>query len=483
MMKDFNLYSVNWQDGMLISEQHLRDQESHFEELARWYAVSAGDAFGLVRKSSSGKPALSLNLSHSGNRLRVGVIRCQALLPDGSYVEINESTQPPLRADLESQEPTIPVYIGVNSDDRRQVGDPDPGEEIPRVPYLNKAYVLQLGSSPSLPEGSYMQVAELKLTEGDVAYSDSFYPPCLNLYADERLMQTAGELRNRLEAILGLATRAYAALASKEALAGEKTELQLAFKETLQHMVYHLAATLDEFVVGPNAGHPIGLVIMFKRLFRMISTLLNVQPGLKDYLNEKLFVQKMKSDIRRFLSSLDSFLLTEYDHSNVGPQIAAISGNLDMFRSVLEFLSQVKGEQLGPQAMATDMLTYRGKTYRLVQYGSTRVERVGELVYLVVDIAETRSVRDAVVLMMRDLFSDAEWTAMQVRIGLNEARALGETDPVDVDITAFGNKVALHPSDMMEMSNVGQVALMFRGSGDLDKLSTLGKMDLQVYAL
>ena len=74
-MSDLNLYSINWQDGMLITQQHLKDQEKYFEDLARWYALDVGDKYGLTRKSFSGKPALSLNLSVSSNSLRVEVVR------------------------------------------------------------------------------------------------------------------------------------------------------------------------------------------------------------------------------------------------------------------------------------------------------------------------------------------------------------------------------------------------------------------------
>ena len=72
---------------------------------------------------------------------------------------------------------------------------------------------------------------------------------------------------------------------------------------------------------------------------------------------------------------------------------------------------------------------------------------------------------------------------MQVRLGLNEARGLGETDPVDIDGTTFGNKVALHPQDMLQSQAVNQITLIFRGAGDSDKFSGLGKSDLIIYTL
>ena len=54
-MSDLNLYSVNWQDGMLITQQHLKDQEKYCEEMVRWYALGAGDRYGLIKKIVLGR--------------------------------------------------------------------------------------------------------------------------------------------------------------------------------------------------------------------------------------------------------------------------------------------------------------------------------------------------------------------------------------------------------------------------------------------
>jgi len=99
------------------------------------------------------------------------------------------------------------------------------------------------------------------------------------------------------------------------------------------------------------------------------------------------------------------------------------------------------------------------------------------------DITQPRPLADTVILMNKDLFDVSGWTNMQVRLGLNDARGLGETDPIDVDVTTFGNKIALHPRDMLRSPSVRQVTLIFRGAPDPSKFGRLGKMDLIVYAL
>jgi len=482
-MSDFSLYSINWQDGMLITQQHLKNQEKYFDNLVRWHILQAGDNYGLVRRSHGGKAALSLNLAVSGNRLRVEVVRCQALTPDGHYIEINDTEGEVFRGEAEISEVVVPVYIGVDTSRKKPVGDPDPVEDLPRVPYMMNNYVVFVGQRPNIPEGRYIQVAELNINGSDVSYSPHYYPPCLTVYAEERLAEHVTELRNRLENLLKLSIRAFKAISASGSLQGESTHLQDAVRETVYLLVNHLSAVIDEFVIGPNSGHPLSMVIIFKKVFRVYSTLINLHPVLKDYLNEKLFTPELSSDVDQFLSSMDNFLTTEYDHQDLGTQLRMIDDIVNNLRNIMSFMAQTKREDLGEQAVATETMTYSGRTYRNVGFSGSHLEQVGELSYLQINISEPLPMQDNVVLISKGLFSDIEWRNMQVRLGLNDARGLGETDPVDVDTVAFSNKVALHPRDMLKSSSVRQVTLIFRGAGDSTKFENLGKMDLLIYAL
>ncbi|MBD3401926.1 hypothetical protein GF420_03445 [candidate division GN15 bacterium] len=481
-MTDFNLYSVNWQDGMLITQQHLKDQERYVRDLTRWYSVTAGDRYGLVKRAAD-KPALSMNFSVAGSRLRVELNRCQAVTPGGHYIEINEGNRSTLAAETELGEATTPVYIRVNPESRQPVGDPDPQEAVPRLPYQISSCELSLGQKPSAPAGEVLQVALLDQSGGEVKLAPGYFAPCLNITADEQLAGRAVDLRNRLENLLSLASRAYSAIATAGALSDQSSSLQVAFKETMYHFGYHMAASLDQFQTGRNAGHPIEMIIFFKRLFRVFSTLLNFRPELKDYLNERFFVKEQQSDVGQFMASVDAFLLAEYNHEDIGGQVAMIDSTVTTLRGILGFLAQLRREQLGDQAVATDSMTYGGKTYRLAAYDAAQTEQVGELSYLMIQFQSARPISDTVILMSKQLFSIAEWNNMQVRIGLNEARGLGETDPVDVDTVTYGDKVALHAQDMLQSPSVGKITLIFRGAREPEKLSALHQSDLFVYAV
>jgi len=480
-MSDIKLHSVNWQDGMLISRRHLKDQERFLEDLVRWYAQSPGDNFGLLKLHGEGDESLSFNLTAGGGRLKVELTRCHALTPGGRYIEISESNRNMVSAELPAPASQVPVYLSVNVDAKKEVGDPDPHEAVPRLPYLAGNYTLHLGAPPSVPEADFMQIAELSVSGSEVIQSETYYPPCVTLAADTRLHRKAADLRNRLENLLSLSSRAYQAIVTAGALSEESSSVQIAFKETMYQMAVVISSLLDEMVVGRNSSHPIGTVQLFKRLFRVFTTVLNLHPGLKDYLNARFFTKQMSTEIGSFLASVDAFLLADYNHRDLGGQIRAIDETMTTLRNMFGFLAQLKKEQLGPQAIATDTLTYRGKTYKAAVFASQRVEQVGELSYLVMDFAKPIAVGDTVALLSKDLFSIPEWNNMQVRIGLNQARGLGETDPVDVDATTFGDKVALHPEDMLKSPSVKQITLIFRGARDASKLQAVGKSDLLMF--
>lgn len=480
-MSDFNLYSVNWQDGMLLTQQHLQAQERFIEELTRWYSAPLGDRYGLVRFGSDGESALQVSATVSGDRVRVEVRRCQAITPDGHIIYIAGDSQR-LHGTVPLPSGEVPVFVGVEPAQKIETGEPDASEEVPRLPDRTSAYSLHIGESPQVSRGRAVQIAVLTGASGEVVHSPHYLPPCVTTYAHESLHAKVTELRNRLESYLSIGNRAYAALAGGS-LSGGGTELRTGVMETIYQFVSYLSSTLDDFVVGRNAGHPMSVVLFHKKLFRVFYTLLNLQPGVRDYVHERYFVQEAGSDVSRFMSQIDDFVLAEYNHEAIGQHVAAIESISEQIKGLLAHLANVKEEQLGPQAVATDSLTYSGRTFHIAPYSGTRVERMGDLTYLEVDLADPKSVADTVILLSKRVVGSADWSNMHVRLGLNEARGLGETDPVMIDTTSYGDKVALHPHDMLQSQAVRKLTLIFRGVGDGEAFSRLGKMDLFIYTV
>ncbi|MBD3179843.1 MAG: hypothetical protein GF417_09705 [Candidatus Latescibacteria bacterium] len=482
-MGDFDLNSVNWQDGMLLSMKHLRDQDSSVRELCRWHAASAGDGYGLVKKPG-GQPPVRVSATLSGSTLKIELSRCQALMPCGMYVEYNQQASggEVLKAEGDVNETTVPVYLGVSEGEKIQTGDPDPSEEIPRAPYEMPKYILTLAEPPNLPASHYIKLELFNVSGSQVVPDPDYFPPSVTVSADERLASRAVDYRNRMENLLKLSTRAYMAASTSGGLEGASTKLQNAFRETMYFMVYHMASHLDDFRTGDNGGHPLDMIIQLKKLFRVVSSLLNSRPGLTDYLNEKFFSGR-NSESRAYISSVDGFLMSEYNHRDIANQVKMADQIIDTLSDIMAFLAQTSPDQLLDQEEAAETMTYQGKTYKVSELGGNRLEEVGELAHLVMDPAQKGPISDAVVLINKSLFSEDEWRSMQVRLGLNRARGLGETDPVEIDVNAYRNKVVLHPLDMLQSPSVDQVTLIFRGVSDPAKLKDLGKKDLVLYVL
>ena len=262
-MSDINLYSVNWQDGMLINQRHLKDQERFLEELVRWYSMHMGDNFGLVVKSYDAKPPLSMTMHRNGRRLTVEIQRCQALTPEGYYIESSEGGYGLLKADIDCEDSIVPVYISTDAAHKKQVGSPDPSEAVPRLPFLVSNNTLHLGKKPNVAEGKYLKIAELIVSGSEVKHNEKYYPPCLSILADSRLSQKAVDYKNRLEKLILLSSQAYTAMAGDSGSLDKKTELQAAFKDTMGHFLQHLSSTLDVFVVGRNSMHPLTMFLFF----------------------------------------------------------------------------------------------------------------------------------------------------------------------------------------------------------------------------
>jgi len=88
---------------------------------------------------------------------------------------------------------------------------------------------------------------------------------------------------------------------------------------------------MDELALGRNAVHPARLVTYFNGC-SVFSSLFNLYPGLRDYLNEKFFTRELNTDIGRFMASVDAFILTEYNHQDIGAHLTAIDQTLSVLR-------------------------------------------------------------------------------------------------------------------------------------------------------
>ena len=152
MMDDLNVWGVNWIDGMLVSSVHLNQQEDFTLNLSRWAASHLAGGYGVVKPATARNEPLEVQLRRDGSLLYVSVLRCEALLPNGTPVQINEEfTQfraVELKIDLtkETRE-RLPIYLYASPSDKTTFGDPLPGEQLSRLPFQVPRLTLSVGPS------------------------------------------------------------------------------------------------------------------------------------------------------------------------------------------------------------------------------------------------------------------------------------------------------------------------------------------------
>lgn len=146
-MADIRRMAVNWVDGMKISRQHFIETDHYHTDQVR----RAGAAlltplnYGLLLPKDGNDPLEIQVLGDAGNQIRVKVNRCQAITPDGSMLDIEETDELKLDTSLAgileqyrlpmTQNVEIYMVLSVGMFERQPAGIPSESEIPVRHPY------------------------------------------------------------------------------------------------------------------------------------------------------------------------------------------------------------------------------------------------------------------------------------------------------------------------------------------------------------
>jgi len=146
-MADIRRMAVNWVDGMKISRQHFIETDHYHTDQVR----RAGSAlltplnFGLLLPKDGNDPLEVQVLGDAGNQIRVKVNRCQAIAPDGSLLDVEETDELKLDTSLAgileqyrlpmTQHVEIYMVLSAGMFERQPAGVPSESEIPVRHPY------------------------------------------------------------------------------------------------------------------------------------------------------------------------------------------------------------------------------------------------------------------------------------------------------------------------------------------------------------
>jgi hypothetical protein len=141
--------------------------------------------------------------------------------------------------------------------------------------------------------------------------------------------------------------------------------------------------------------------------------------------------------------------------------------------------------ELSPERLIdiAGILSYRDKSYRLLDFETCKFRPVDDLHHLTLENIKGGTIQDILVLIRRELFARDEYQFLDVRIGVNEANTLGQSDPGEVDPFTVPDRIVFSVIDRLRASDVNKLNVIFRGPINYSRLTNITRGDVQVYGL
>lgn len=202
-----------WTEGMFVKPQHFQQHDRWLEHLVE--ARTAGlvpHAWG-IRALAIDEQLLKLG--------QFALTRCEAVLPDGSVIDIPGQAPPPepRRVPSTHNQPLVFLAVPARAGDAaaivepgaalrrfralqqglRDTSAPDREPVEIRLGHLNAGLVFEGEPTDGLILLPLARVAEVTAT-GEVKLSPTYIPPCLNFAASPRLVEVLGEVRGLVHA-------------------------------------------------------------------------------------------------------------------------------------------------------------------------------------------------------------------------------------------------------------------------------------------
>ena len=480
-MNSFNLWSVNWKDGMLVNQKHLKEQERYFEELLRWALFHLPHEYGLVRNPSHLGDPLDLDVIVEGDVLRVWLRACTAVTPAGHFVYVTDSNQgdEPIRAHrqvpLEGSE-KLGVFLVVQVKSKKEVGEPDPEEEPPRFPYLTPGYELVIGEASNAGEGAFIQLAELDVTEGKVEQSRDFIPPCMTVTSFSRLQNQIVRLYTILASIQNHALSAVQAFVreTRDEDLGGQAELRSLLSQ-LDWLVKTIASGLDLHLSPVSNRSPREVFGFFRSFFKGYQIFFKLDPGLKEFIISDYFARQLSpSQGDYYFELLDTFEKSNYNHSDLRTHLRQVD-------QILQSMEKMVKHYAEGIAIPEDVITYEGVQYNRIAYKKSSYRQERDVHYLVLDGFGSKSLQNVIVRAKRGVIRREDYSRITAYLGVNEDDTLATAEPSILDSEKYPEWIVIKPRMDLSCLGLNRLNIILAGSIDNRRLSSTSPEEVQVF--
>ncbi len=485
-VKRLDLASVNWRDGMLVGSKHFLQQEQYHDEALSWILRHGMPLYGIVPSRAGTSPPLRIEAAlESPTRLRVALLACKAVCPDGSIVDIDPDSETrgehPVvgLAEIEERaEKVIPVYVRAQGA-KVEAGVP---EESGAKPWRVRQYELLLDESRVTHDGSALKVAELVVAEGKIAESEDFLPPALSMGATDGL-------RRRSEEIARLALRGMETIVGTlEAVppAADAHPWVLAARTFLQHLASGWSVALEN-LVGWEKVPPPFFVGSLRSMLRVFGNTLRSLSPVRQTLDQE-FLQAGGLPERAggigLHDSIAHYSTTPYQHGEMGRLITKGAELLEYAVQSVEFIAgKVASGAEAPAEAPRPKVTYRQQDYYLLGVGKIESSFSEDSQVLYFRDLETKTIRSVLFVLRNNAAEGTSERDIRLKGGVNDDRPLYCPDLQPDFKERPGRIFLLMEVERGKRDRVDYITLRSSGVIDLRELLQNKETDIKLYYL
>lgn len=203
MIEPIKHLSVNWVDGMQISEAHYTAQENYISDSLRDVASCTINQlnYGLLPLNDVDAEYDIFEIYNTAtNDVQLNIKKCAAITASGHRIAVKEmsvninSLSGNINNNIqEAGEQSFFVIITVNPFERIPTGDFDPEETPPRHLFVRPNYQVQLVPAASVNNihiaGNYLIAGKVHYQNGLINVDPAFIPPCTTVNSHQALLK------------------------------------------------------------------------------------------------------------------------------------------------------------------------------------------------------------------------------------------------------------------------------------------------------
>lgn len=349
MIQPIKHLSVNWVDGMKISQKHFTAQENHFLDSLRDTASYAVNQFnyGLLPVKDGISEYSTFDIYNSAtNDVQLIIKQCHAITPAGyriaiSNFSINVNSLPSFNSRIISNDGDGQFYIliSVNPFDHVPAGEFDPEETPPRhISTLPKYHVEIVPVSSVNNErsgGNYIVAGRILFTNGLVNADAAFIPPCTSVHSHPVLLNYYNEFAKKIAGLQQFAVR----IIQKNNFKNQNSVLAESIKKLSEIMLNEFAGSYFYYRNTVHQLAPVYLINVFAQLAHALYNAIEIMPP-KDK-EEMLNYCFEWSDVAPhiLLNQLSAVIEINYNHHQNGEYMQTISKLMQSLHDIWEKLS------------------------------------------------------------------------------------------------------------------------------------------------